>query len=65
MNVCPHLTGKGADTWRLGAAPGRGRGGTQTAEKTGRGAHITTRLDGERVKLIGRARTVIEGQFFA
>ena len=31
----------------------------------GRGAHITTRMDGERVKLIGRARTVIEGQFFA
>ncbi|RYZ11106.1 MAG: PhzF family phenazine biosynthesis protein [Alphaproteobacteria bacterium] len=29
----------------------------------GRGAHITTRLAGERVKLIGRARTVIEGVF--
>ena len=29
----------------------------------GRGAHITTRLVGERVKLIGRARTVIEGVF--
>jgi PhzF family phenazine biosynthesis protein len=29
----------------------------------GRGAHITTRLDDERVKLIGRARTVIEGVF--
>lgn len=31
----------------------------------GRGAHITTRLAGERVKLIGRARTVIEGVFRA
>ncbi len=31
----------------------------------GRGAHITTRLEGDRVKLIGRARTVIEGQFHA
>jgi len=31
----------------------------------GRGAHITTRLAGDRVKLIGRARTVIEGQFHA
>lgn len=31
----------------------------------GRGAHITTRLEGERVKLIGRARTMFEGQFFA
>jgi PhzF family phenazine biosynthesis protein len=30
----------------------------------GRGAHITTRLEGDRVKLIGRARTVIEGTFF-
>jgi PhzF family phenazine biosynthesis protein len=29
----------------------------------GRGAHITTRLEGDRVKLIGRARTVIEGVF--
>jgi PhzF family phenazine biosynthesis protein len=29
----------------------------------GRGAHITTRLEGERVKLIGHARTVIEGMF--
>jgi PhzF family phenazine biosynthesis protein len=29
----------------------------------GRGAHITTRLEGERVKLIGRGRTVIEGRF--
>lgn len=29
----------------------------------GRGAHITTRLAGDRVKLIGRARTVIEGRF--
>ncbi len=29
----------------------------------GRGAHITTRLAGERVKLIGRGRTVIEGVF--
>ena len=29
----------------------------------GRGAHITTRLAGERVKLIGRARTVIGGVF--
>jgi PhzF family phenazine biosynthesis protein len=29
----------------------------------GRGAHITTRMDGDRVKLIGRARTVIEGVF--
>ena len=29
----------------------------------GRGAHITTRLEGDRVKLIGRARTVIEGMF--
>jgi len=29
----------------------------------GRGADITTRMDGERVKLIGRARTVIEGVF--
>lgn len=29
----------------------------------GRGAHITTRLEGERVKLIGRGRTVIEGKF--
>ncbi len=31
----------------------------------GRGAHIMTRMAGDRVKLIGRARTVIEGQFFA
>lgn len=30
----------------------------------GRGAHITTRLEGDRVKLIGRARTVIDGTFF-
>jgi PhzF family phenazine biosynthesis protein len=29
----------------------------------GRGAHITTRMAGERVKLIGRGRTVIEGVF--
>ncbi|MEZ6030114.1 MAG: PhzF family phenazine biosynthesis protein [Hyphomonadaceae bacterium] len=29
----------------------------------GRGAHITTRLEGERVKLVGRGRTVIEGVF--
>lgn len=29
----------------------------------GRGAHITTRMDGDRVKLIGRGRTVIEGVF--
>jgi PhzF family phenazine biosynthesis protein len=29
----------------------------------GRGAEITTRLEGDRVKLIGRARTVIEGVF--
>jgi predicted PhzF superfamily epimerase YddE/YHI9 len=29
----------------------------------GRGAHITTRLEGGRVKLIGRGRTVIEGVF--
>ncbi len=29
----------------------------------GRGAHITTRLEGDRVKLIGRGRTVIEGVF--
>lgn len=29
----------------------------------GRGAHITTRLAGDRVKLIGRARTLIEGVF--
>lgn len=29
----------------------------------GRGAHITTRMAGDRVKLIGRARTVIEGVF--
>lgn len=29
----------------------------------GRGAHITTRMQGDRVKLIGRARTVIEGVF--
>jgi PhzF family phenazine biosynthesis protein len=29
----------------------------------GRGAHITTRLEGDRVKVIGRARTVIEGRF--
>lgn len=29
----------------------------------GRGAHITTRMAGERVKLLGRARTVIEGVF--
>ena len=29
----------------------------------GRGAHITTRIAGDRVKLIGRARTVIEGVF--
>lgn len=29
----------------------------------GRGANITTRMDGARVKLIGRARTVIEGVF--
>lgn len=29
----------------------------------GRGAHITTRLAGDRVRLIGRARTVIEGVF--
>lgn len=31
----------------------------------GRGAHITTRLEGSRVKLIGRGRTVIEGVFRA
>jgi PhzF family phenazine biosynthesis protein len=31
----------------------------------GRGAEITTRMAGERVKLIGRARTVIEGVFRA
>lgn len=31
----------------------------------GRGAHIATRLAGDRVKLIGRARTVIEGTFSA
>jgi PhzF family phenazine biosynthesis protein len=29
----------------------------------GRGAHITTRMTDDRVKLIGRARTVIEGVF--
>ncbi len=29
----------------------------------GRGADITTRMEGDRVKLIGRARTVIEGVF--
>ena len=29
----------------------------------GRGADITTRMAGDRVKLIGRARTVIEGIF--
>jgi len=29
----------------------------------GRGADITTRLSGDRVKLIGRAHTVIEGAF--
>ena len=29
----------------------------------GRGANITTRMAGDRVKLIGRARTVIEGVF--
>ena len=29
----------------------------------GRGADITTRVEGDRVKLIGRARTVIEGRF--
>jgi len=29
----------------------------------GRGANITTRMSGDRVKLIGRARTVIEGVF--
>lgn len=29
----------------------------------GRGAHITTRMAGDRVKLVGRARTVIEGVF--
>jgi PhzF family phenazine biosynthesis protein len=29
----------------------------------GRGADITTRLEGDRIKLIGRARTVIEGKF--
>ncbi len=29
----------------------------------GRGAHITTRIAGDRVKLIGRARTVIDGVF--
>jgi predicted PhzF superfamily epimerase YddE/YHI9 len=29
----------------------------------GRGADITTRVEGDRVKLIGRARTVIEGVF--
>jgi PhzF family phenazine biosynthesis protein len=29
----------------------------------GRGAHITTRVEGDRVKLIGRARTVIAGMF--
>jgi PhzF family phenazine biosynthesis protein len=29
----------------------------------GRGADITTRIEGDRVKLIGRARTVIEGVF--
>jgi PhzF family phenazine biosynthesis protein len=29
----------------------------------GRGAHITTRMAGDRVKLIGRARTVIDGTF--
>lgn len=29
----------------------------------GRGAEITTRIAGDRVKLIGRARTVIEGHF--
>ncbi|MDZ4760026.1 MAG: PhzF family phenazine biosynthesis protein [Alphaproteobacteria bacterium] len=29
----------------------------------GRGADIVTRMDGERVKLVGRARTVIEGVF--
>jgi len=29
----------------------------------GRGAHITTRMEGDRVKLIGRARIVIEGVF--
>ena len=29
----------------------------------GRGAHITTRLEGDRVRLIGRARTVVEGVF--
>jgi PhzF family phenazine biosynthesis protein len=31
----------------------------------GRGADITTRMAGDRVKLIGRARTVIEGVFMA
>jgi PhzF family phenazine biosynthesis protein len=31
----------------------------------GRGAHITTRMAGDRVKLIGRGRTVIEGTFRA
>ena len=30
-----------------------------------RGADITTRMSGDRVKLIGRARTVIEGVFRA
>ncbi len=30
----------------------------------GRGAHITTRVQEDRVRLIGRARTVIEGNFF-
>ena len=30
----------------------------------GRGADITTRIAGERVRLIGRARTVIEGVFW-
>lgn len=29
----------------------------------GRGAHITTRMEGDRVKLIGRGRTIIEGLF--
>ncbi len=31
----------------------------------GRGAHITTRMAGDRVKLIGRGRTMIEGVFRA
>ena len=29
----------------------------------GRGVHITTRVEADRVKLIGRARTVIAGMF--